>query len=179
MFSDIFANRVARELISLLEPDCARVSIVGSLRRGARSVNDIDILAIPRYAQTDNETLFGEKVIVNLLDLRLAELCLDAYLVLETKDKKMTRVLRQVNNVMVPIDIYEVGESDWWMLLLLLTGGRQHNLKLLTRAAELNMNIKADGSCLLSECGEPLAVGCEEDIFRCLQLPYLPPEERD
>jgi DNA polymerase/3'-5' exonuclease PolX len=179
MFSDIFANRIARELLSMLEPDCDKVTIVGSLRRGLRSVNDIDILAIPRFARTDNETLFGEKVIVNLLDLRLAELCLDAYLVLEAKDKKMTRVFWPANNVMIPIDIYEARESDWWILLLLLTGGRKHNFRLLTRAAELNMNIKADGSCLLSECGEPLNIKCEEDIFRCLQLPYLPPEERE
>lgn len=40
----------AEFLRTTLEPFCERIAIAGSLRRGCASVNDIEILFIPKFA---------------------------------------------------------------------------------------------------------------------------------
>jgi len=179
MFSNTFAKNIASHLIELIAADCERVEIVGSLRREKSSVNDIDIIAIPRYQIIKDDTLFGEPVRVNLLDRNLSARCLELYLNLELNGAKIKRFFREINGVKVPIDLYIATEATWWTLLLLRTGSREHNIKLAMRAQGLHMHLKADGSGLLSPGGSLLPVSREEDIFKHLQMPFKKPEERD
>ena len=179
MFSNSFATEIASELIELLVDSCERVQLVGSLRRGKSSVKDIDIIVIPKFEDSRDDSLFGEPVKQNLLDRKLSELCLEAYLVLESNGGKIKRFFRPIQGVMVPIDIYIATEANWWTLLLIRTGSREHNIRLASRAIELHMQLKADGSGLLSPGGSLIQMGSEEDIFKHLRLPYRPPEERE
>ncbi|MBI5021788.1 MAG: hypothetical protein HZB59_10140 [Ignavibacteriales bacterium] len=179
MFSNNFATEIAADIIEKLKDDCEKIQIVGSLRRGKLSVNDLDIIAIPKFREIKDDTLFGEPVKENLLDRKLSELCLDAYLILEANGSKIKRFFRPIQKVNVPIDLYIATETTWWNLLLIRTGSREHNIKLASRALELHMQLKADGSGLLTPGGNIIKIHSEEEIFQHLKLPFRLPEERE
>lgn len=179
MFSHTFAGSVATEFLDNVAADCERIQVVGSLRRQKPSVKDIDIIAIPKFREIKDDTLFGEPVKENLLDRKLSELCLDAHLILEANGSKIKRFFRAIQKVSVPIDLYIATEITWWTLLLIRTGSREHNIKLASRALELHMQLKADGSGLLTPNGNIMQIHSEEEIFQHLKLPFRLPEERE
>ena len=179
MFPDTFAREIAEDFVNHISAACDRVEIVGSLRRLKVAVNDIDILAIPRFIQADDDTLFGEPVQENQLDKQLSQLCLQGDLELEANGSKIKRFFKTVDGDTVPIDLYVATEPTWWTLLLIRTGSRNHNVKLARRAMELHMHLKADGSGLLTDTGSIIPICSEEEIFRHLRLEYRPPEERE
>lgn len=186
MFSYTLANEIANNLIAELSNECENlpdgkpgIQIVSSLRRRKQSVNDIDIIAIHKFELIIDDTLFGEPVKENILNRKLSQLCLDGILTLEANGEKIKRFFKKVNDVMVPIDIYIASELTWWTLLLIRTGSREHNIKLASRALQSYMHLKADGNSLLSSDNKLIKINSEEEIFQHLNLPYLPPEERN
>jgi len=179
MFPDTFMREIADDLINDVTPFCNRIEIVGSLRRLKPCVNDIDIIAIPKLLEMDDETLFGEPVQENLLERKLSQMCLLGQLQLEANGTKIKRFLKTVDGDTVPIDIYFATDQTWWTLLLIRTGSRNHNIKLARRAIELQMHLKADGSGLLAPDGSLFQIHSEEAIFLHLGLSYRPPEERE
>jgi len=179
MFPHAFALEIAEDFISQISAACDRIEIVGSLRRLKVGVNDIDILAIPRFIQADDDTLFGEPVQENQLDKQLSELCLSRDLELDANGSKIKRFLKTVDGDTVPIDLYIATEQTWWTLLLIRTGSRNHNIKLARRAMELQMHLKADGSGLWTDSGRIIPIASEEEIFRLLRLEYRPPDDRE
>lgn len=179
MFPDTFAREIAEDLVTELSGFCDRMEIAGSLRRRRQAVNDIDIIAIPKFIQVKDESLFGAPVQENLLEKRLAQLCLRGELGLEANGPKIKRFLKTVDGDTVPIDIYIATEQDWWTLLLIRTGSRNHNIKLARRAMDLHMALKADGSGLLTPGGSLIQIHSEDEIFHRLGLAYRTPEERE
>jgi DNA polymerase/3'-5' exonuclease PolX len=179
MFPYSFAREIAEDLVNELSGFCDRIKIVGSLRRRRQAVHDIDIIAIPRFVQVNDETLFGEPVQDNLLEKRLSQLCLRGELNLEVNGSKIKRFLKTVDDDTIPIDIYIATEQTWWTLLLIRTGSRNHNITLARRAMDLHMHLKADGSGLLTPGGSLIPIHSEEEIFRHLGLSYRSPEERE
>jgi DNA polymerase/3'-5' exonuclease PolX len=179
MFPHAFAHEIAEDFINQISAACDRIEIVGSLRRLKVGVNDIDILAIPRFIQADDDTLFGEPVQENQLDKHLSELCLSRDLDLDANGSKIKRFLKTVDGDTVPIDLYIATEQTWWTLLLIRTGSRNHNVKLARRAMELQMHLKADGSGLLTSSGSIIPIASEEEVFHHLRLEYRPPDDRE
>jgi len=179
MFPNTFALDIAQDFIRQISASCARIEIVGSLRRQKIGVNDIDLLVMPRFIQMEDETLFGGPYQENQLDKVLSQLCLSRDLELDANGSKVKRFLKTVDGDTIPIDLYIAAEQTWWTLLLIRTGSRQHNIKLARRAMELEMHLKADGSGLLTRSGSIITVCSEEEIFQQLKLEYRAPEDRD
>jgi len=178
MLSNEFASKVASLIVSQIAESCERIEIVGSLRRGKPSVSDIDLIAIPKFQLTTDDTLFGEPVKENLLDRKLSELCLETQLILELNGAKIKRFLKPFGGVMVPVDLYMATAATWWTLLLIRTGSREHNIRLALRAQELHMQLKADGTGLLSPGGSTIQIDSEQGIFNHLRWPFRDPKER-
>lgn len=179
MFPYSFAREVAEQFIYDIRDTCEQVEIVGSLRRTKEIVNDIDIIAIPRFLQVDDDTLWGDPIQQNLLDQRLSQLCVDNRLYLHMNGPKIKRFVKSADGDDVPIDIYIANKQTWWTLMLIRTGSRNHNIMLARRAIELHMQLKADGSGLLSPGGSLIPIESEKHIFHHLHLPYRMPEERE
>ena len=179
MFPDSFARGIAELFINDIKDTCEQIEIVGSLRRQKYAVNDIDIIVIPKFIQEDDETLFGEPVQTNLLDRRLSQFCFKGTLSLEANGPKIKRFIKSVDGEDVPIDIYISNKDTWWTLMLIRTGSKNHNIMLAKRAIEMHMQLKADGTGLLSPGGSIIPIGSEEHIFEHLNLPYRIPEDRD
>jgi DNA polymerase/3'-5' exonuclease PolX len=179
MFPESFARDVAELFLNDIRDVCERVEIVGSLRRHKTGVNDIDLIAIPKFQQEQDETLFGEPVQTNLLDQHLSQQCIKGILSLESNGGKIKRFTKECDGEYVPIDIFIANKETWWTLMLIRTGSKNHNIKLARRALELHMQLKADGSGLISPGGLLIPIESEEQIFNHLGLPYRIPEERE
>jgi len=179
MFPFEYAASIASELVQILKTDCEQIEIVGSIRRLKPSVNDIDIIAIPKFIEQKDESLFGEPIKINLLDRKLSDLCLDHFLFLQSNGEKIKRFNMPIGKKTISVDLYIANESTWWTLLLIRTGSREHNIKLASRALEFQMRLKADGSGLLSRDGKLIKIQSEQEIFQYLQVPYRQPSERN
>ena len=59
--------------------------------------------------------------------------------------------------------------------MLICTGSAEHNIKLSKRALSMGMKLSHKG---LIKDGKVVA-STEEEIFTALDLPYVPPEERE
>jgi DNA polymerase/3'-5' exonuclease PolX len=178
MFPYRQAIKIAEDLLHHLKPSCERIEIVGSLRRRKSHVNDVDIIAIPAYSTGEAQTLFGDPVQQNLLEIRLSDLCAGNGFTMQTNGPKIKRLLKQRNGTSMPIDIYIASESTWWTLMLIRTGSRGHNIALARRAIQKHMVLKADGTGLLTAGGSIISIDSEETIFHHLELPFRSPEER-
>jgi len=187
MFPDSFARDIAEALVNDIKDTCEQIEIVGSLRRQKYAVNDIDIIAIPKFIQEEDETLFGEPVQTNLLERRLSQYCFKGTLSIETNGPKSKRFIKSIpgrhlcreDGEDVPIDIFIASPQTWWTLMLIKTGSKNHNIMLARRAIEMHMQLKADGTGLLSPGGSIIPIESEEHVFRLLNLPYRIPEDRE
>lgn len=172
-----FAEGIAETFIDEISPYCEKRFLVGSIRRRVLQVHDIDIVLIPKYEQTKDDTLFGEPVSINLLDRKLAQLCMENRLTLDVNGSLIKRFLN-FDETDIPIDLYIATEATWHTLVLIRTGSKQHNIKLCMRAQDLRMQLKADGQGLVDAQLKIIPINSEEDIFQRLQFPFVIPENR-
>ena len=78
----------------------------------------------------------------------------------------------------VPLDLFATTEASWWNYLVCRTGSAGHNAHLAARAKQLGYTWNPYGPGLTGANGEPYAVTSEEDLFRFLLIPFVPPYER-
>ncbi len=179
MFPYTFAHEIAEAFVNEIKDTCEQIEIVGSLRRKKEIVNDIDIIAIPKFLKVDDDSLWGNPMQQNLLDFRLSQYCIDKLLYLQSNGSKIKRFFKSTDGEDVPIDVYIANKQTWWTLLLIRTGSKNHNIMLARKAIELHMQLKADGSGLLTPGGSLIPIESEEEIFHHLHIPYRIPEERE
>ena len=178
MFGYNFAMDIAQEFIEEISPFCEiPPEIVGSLRRKCTQVNDIDILAMPKFNYTPDDTLFGTITKLNALDSKLAEMCFNNEMKLEMNGEKIKR-FSHFSDSGTMIDLYLATKENLPTLRLIRTGSYNHIVRLCERARIWQMHLQADGTGLFDAQFHPLKVESEEDIFRLLGLPYLEPEKR-
>lgn len=133
------------------------VIVAGSYRRKKETVGDIDVLATGKKGKeiTHRFTEFED----------VAEIVSEG----ETKSTVKLRTGMQA-------DLRVVNEESYGAALMYFTGSKAHNIKL------RNLSIK--GKMKLNEYGlfkgeERVAGGTEEEIYKELNLPYIPPEMRE
>ena len=163
LFSSDIASAVARKLVEELSPACERIEVVGSLRRKRPHVHDIDVVVVPdRSGESLNATLHA--------------LMTRGSLSLQRSGERVKSFIAAKTGI--PIDIYIASPATFSMLVLIRTGSREHNIRLAARAKELGMRLKASGEGLEDRAGSVIQIENEEDVFRLLQLAYVPPEAR-
>ena len=166
------ARAIAEELKRLLEPDCERVAIAGSIRRRKSDVGDIELLCIPKYDgladMLDRELqtlLFG-----GVLDFRL--------------NKRGSRVYGPKNKLMVHVpsgigvDIFSTTEECWPVALAVRTGGKDTNMHIASAALEKGYRFHAYGSGFSTPHGE-IVCRSEQEVFEAVGLSYRQPWERN
>lgn len=163
---------VAGRIIEELRPATHRIEIAGSLRRGSRTVHDIDIVLMPQRAS--DQFLLGDET---PLDQILRQLVQRGSLT-EVRGKEKIKCFIAAKTG-IPVDLYIATRETWTTLLLIRTGSKEHNIKLAQRARELGMKLRASGDGIEDASGQLLRVNTEEDLFSLLQVPYIPPEARN
>lgn len=176
------AIRVANELSLGLSHCCHRIMMVGSIRRCKPFVSDIELLYIPRFRERQADLLSTEKV--NEVDEKLNE-WLKSGLIEKRKNVRGFEAWGPKNKLAVhvpsgiPVDFFETTEENWWVSLVIRTGGKVMNLALTTGANKRNRTLNAYGCGVTDrKTGEVIRATSECHLFELCGVQYLEPEER-
>ncbi|MCC6285292.1 MAG: DNA polymerase/3'-5' exonuclease PolX [Phycisphaerales bacterium] len=160
-----------------------RCTYAGSLRRGAETIGDIDVLIETGETETAREafcTLPGvERVLVRG----------------ENKCSVRMRLAQEGNRWgadeadgrSVQVDLRLVEPGAWGAALMYFTGSKEHNVRMRERALKRGMTLSEHGLFPLdqdespphSRGVRPVAGATEEEVFGALGLPWIPPEVRE
>jgi DNA polymerase (family 10) len=174
---------VAEELCSALKPHCERMAIAGSLRRQKPTVGDVEILLVPTMGERKVD-LFATAQISNA-DLALA-LLLGKGILAKRPNAKGIFTYGPQNKLMVhcasgiPVDLFATDAAGWFRSLVIRTGPKELNIRLIDSARRNGVQVHAYGSPALVRIstGKPLECKSERDFFALCRLPYREPWER-
>ena len=156
------AAAIADEVVAYLSgaPGVGRISAAGSLRRMKETVGDIDVLA----AGKDGAAIVRHFVRHPGTIRVLAE-----------GDTKGSIVVR-AGETERQVDLRVVSASEYGAALLYFTGSKAHNIKLRGLAKDRGLKISEYG---VFRGAKRLASRDEEDCYRVLGMPWIPPEMRE
>ena len=143
------------------------IDIAGSLRRRLETIGDIDLLvgATSEHVSDLFDAFTGHELVTEILGRG------------ETKSSIRTESGRQV-------DLRVVKPEQFPAALMYFTGSKEHNVVMRQRARERGMSLNEYGLFKLSDKGEtnfdqPVSYSSEEDIYKKLDLHFVPPELRE
>jgi DNA polymerase (family X) len=152
------AELADRVLAGLVErANVHQLEVAGSLRRRRASVGDIDILA------TSEEPRAVIEAFAHLPGVRE---------VVVQGDTKCT----VVHEPGVQIDLRVVAPESFGAALQYFTGSKDHNVRLRSLAKEQGLRINEYG---VTRGEERIAGRTEEEVYRAVGLPWIPPEIRE
>ena len=177
------AQTVAADLVGQLKSSCKRIQVAGSIRRRKARVGDVELLCIPDVL-VQHDLLGDVADQVDLLDRKMLALIKAGFL-----DYRRTRVGRRLgygprNKFLVhvpsgmPVDVFNTTEEGWAMSLVVRTGPKEMNVRLMKAARNRGCRGHAYGDGFTLPDGSPVACQTEEEVFAAVGWPYLPPEER-
>lgn len=175
------ALAVAEELQARLAPACRRIAIVGSLRRGKPDVGDIELLYVPHLTER-RDGLF-DRVSVSVA----AEVCeelLTSGVLAKRPNVNGHFTWGEANKLAVhmasgiPVDLFSTNEANWWVSLVIRTGGKVTNLQLTTGAQHRGATFHAYGSGVTWSDGSRTDATSEQHVFELCGVPYREPHER-
>jgi len=163
------AMNIAKQMITFLKdiPGVEKIEVAGSLRRSKETIGDVDILI---GAKKENISPIFDHFVSH-------DLVVDVLGKGDTKSSIRTRDGRQV-------DLRIVEPQQFPATLMYFTGSKEHNVVLRQRARERNLSLNEYGLFALDNEGntnfhEPVNYTSEEDIYRHLDLAFIPPELRE
>ena len=157
-----YATRIS-DLIRAF-PGIDEITPAGSLRRGRETVGDLDLLATGPACEPDVVASAVEHVAnLPLIDKLIAK-----------GQNKVSFTLR--NNLQV--DVRLLPRASYRAALQYFTGSKMHNVALRQRAIKRGLTL-SEYALLRLEDNVIVAAATEADIYRALDLDYIPPELRE
>lgn len=152
---------LAEALLAFLRkiPGVTRASAAGSVRRMRETIGDLDLLA----ASTAPERIMAA--------LRKAPMCERVLASGPTKTSILTRDSVQV-------DVRVVAPESFGAALQYFTGSKEHNVRLRELAVRKGLKINEYGVFRVKG-NKRLAGREEEDVYRAVGVPWMPPELRE
>ena len=152
---------VATEIVEELKKrgGVKRIEVAGSIRRWKETIKDIDIIAT---------SADPAKV-------------MDAFVSLPQVDRVIMHGPTRSSVVLhegVQVDLRVVERESFGAALAYLTGSKGHNVRLREMAVKQGLKINEYG-IFREKDDQRLGGGEEEDIYRILGIPYIPPELRE
>ncbi|SEG65191.1 DNA polymerase (family 10) [Thermomonospora echinospora] len=155
------AMELAEDVVAALSqvPGCLRCVYAGSLRRMRETIGDVDVLA----AADDPGPLMAE----------LTALPLVADVIAQGDKKTSVRTTRGVQ-----VDLRVVPPESWGAALQYFTGSKQHNVRIREMAVHAGLKLSEYG-LFDAASGELIVSATEEEVYRRLGLPWIPPTLRE
>ena len=152
---------IANDILKSLreKAPASKIDVAGSIRRWKDTIKDIDILAT---SEKPGEVM---RMFVHLPYVK--EILLQG----PTKSSVITHEGIQV-------DLRVVEKASYGAALAYFTGGKAHNIRLREMAVKKGLKINEYGIFRESD-NKKLGGEKEEDVYRILGLPYVPPELRE
>ena len=189
---------LAEEAKKLLSPACKRIEIAGGVRRKKQEPHDIELVCSPAWGNIYG--WFGGQDTVNMLDAAIILLLEKKVLAQGDPDKAGKKApcgpryyrLRYKGE---KLDVFCVlPPAQWGVIFAIRTGDadfshwlvQQGNKEgIVVSEGRLAQTVNLDGS-INRACGgkvgtfdfKDIETPEEEDVFRALGVPYLPPEQR-
>ncbi|MDR8392879.1 DNA polymerase/3'-5' exonuclease PolX [Aliifodinibius sp. S!AR15-10] len=163
------ATEIAEPLFNFLKElqGVEDIEVAGSLRRSLETIGDVDILvgAEQEHAPDIFDAFVEHDLVVDILGRG------------DTKSSIRTSDGRQV-------DLRIVKPAEFPAALMYFTGSKEHNVVMRQRARERGMSLNEYGLFKLNDEGDtdfeqPVEYGSETDIYRQLDLHFVPPELRE
>jgi DNA polymerase (family 10) len=153
------ANHLMDELRKA--PGIIRMELCGSLRRRRETINDIDIL----IASDDPAPIMEHFVHLP-----------GVVQVIGHGDTKSSITVQGAGRVMMNADLRIVSDEQFPFALHYFTGNKDHNIAMRRRAQEYGLKLN---EYELAGPERRVKARTEEDIFKALDLVYIPPEMRE
>lgn len=178
------ARAVAKELYDRLLPFCDKVKVVGSVRRCRPLVGDIELLFIPKLVPLQASLFEGSAVMLDLADAQLNEFERGGYIKKRPNvngspcwGKQNKLAVHTASGI--PVDFFATTAENWFVALVIRTGGKVTNLRLTTGAIKKGMTLHAYGNGFERiRDGTKIPCHSELDVFKFAGVPYLEPRER-
>lgn len=138
---------------------CTRVAYAGSVRRMRETVGDVDILA----AADDPEPVMAA----------FCRLPLVAEVVLRGRKKTTVRTVDGLQ-----LDLRVLSEDSWGAGMIYFTGSKAHNIRIREIAVRKKLKLSEYG-LFDARSGRKRAARTEEEVYRRLGLPWIPPTLRE
>lgn len=176
------ADRIMLQLIERFSPYCERIRGAGSWRRGKETVNDLEIVAIPRVAVTQTDLFGGAVKEENTLLSYLDELVNGRHIQKGSSWGKLARYFTmKVGKTAVSVNIFTTLDGGaWGDLLLLRTGNALFSKTMFSQQDEggvLPRNMHHVGGKLWRD-GRVVPCYEEEDYFNEAGVGYILPKHR-
>lgn len=156
-------EKIRDKIGELLNPYGITWEITGSFRRGESTSGDIDLLIV------EQPDLNMDGVVVLLSSIMPARLA-------QGNTKFMGVVKLDDDHLGHRIDIRLVPKESWAYALMYFTGSQKFNILIRQRAIEKGLSLNEYG--LYNKNKNNISSEKEEDIFKALELKYIPPNER-
>ncbi|MEY9929095.1 DNA polymerase (family 10) [Catenulispora sp. GP43] len=152
---------LAEDLVAELAgvPGCKKCDYAGSLRRMRETVGDIDILATATDSAPLMAALLARPEVAQVIGSGTTKTSIRT-------DKGLQ------------VDLRVVPPADWGAALIYFTGSRAHNIKLRGRAVKEGLKLSEYGLFDV-ESGKKLASRTEKEVYKALDLPWIPPTLRE
>jgi len=178
------ARKVAEQWVERLAPFCQRIAIAGSVRREKPEVGDVEILFAPTMAQGPAD-LFG-----HVSSYSRADDALDRMLAGNTLAKRPSAIgvftWGPENKLGVdvasgiPIDLFSTSLAGWGRSLVIRTGPKDFNIRLITLASRRAIKVHAYGDPAMEKIpgGQPVACDSEKQFLALCGVPWAEPKDR-
>ena len=164
------ADHLARLAIRHLSPSVRRIEVAGSIRRRKPMVGDIELICEP---EMQGDLLDGEVPLTDAVKHSLWQI--GKWVRGGQRQMVITDLFR---NLGVHLDVYLVHPpSQWGVQMLIRTGPRDFSQRAVTRLRSFGTPSE-DGRILDLKTGTTIDTPEEEDVFRLLKAPWIPPERR-
>ena len=164
------ADYLAGLAIKHLRPSVRRIAIAGSVRRRKPRVGDIELLCEP---EMQGDLLDGEIPLTDAVKHGLWQI--GTWVRGASRQMIITDLF---DNPGVRLDVYLVWPpSQWGVQMLIRTGPRDFSQRAVTRLRSFGTPSE-NGRILDLKTGKTIDTPEEEDVFRLLKCPPIPPEKR-
>lgn len=176
-------QRIAEEIFELLNGSSDRILVVGSVRRKAPTVKDVELLVEPKY-ETQTSDLFGGASSFNVLEQRCNQLRDDGLFTPMAWGARLKRFLYAGQQVELFICL---PPSQWGLAAVIRTGPADFSHQVVTPKGQ-----RCSGTARQGLMPRDLRVHDfgfyrgtvlvptpeEEDVFRVIGEPFIKPEAR-
>ncbi|OKY77261.1 MAG: DNA polymerase IV (family X) POL4 [Candidatus Methanohalarchaeum thermophilum] len=137
-----------------------KIDVVGSFRRKKPTIGDIDILATSNNPEKAMEEFCNFEDVVEVLE----------------KGKTKSSVIVSDG---LEIDLRIIDNESWGSGLIYFTGSKDHNINLRRLSNRKSYKLNEYGLYRKEGEKEKIASVCEKDVYKALNLDYIPPELRE
>ncbi|MCA9279540.1 MAG: DNA polymerase/3'-5' exonuclease PolX [Phycisphaeraceae bacterium] len=170
------AERVMDELRKVKGVE--QITCAGSLRRGAETIGDIDILVATKNPEPVHEAFTTMDGVIKVLA--------------SGETKSSVRLDGEVNKYLglstqMQVDLRTLAPEHWGAALMYFTGSKNHNIRLREIAQRHSMKLNDYGLYKDDENDtppqqrgvKPVASKTEDEVYKALGVPWIPPELRE